>query len=866
MKKLVIAIFTIMFTALLGTAVNAQNASLELSWISGSWNPLPGPTQGPSVANQTQTFQNDVLNNSNFSAYTPAITVTTKLRNQNFTGYNYAGSQGTVTTGLSFGTSKSEWDDPLVLTQGPRKSNLYDLLGANVGANGPIATQFRSFTGEAPGTIDADFSQFGADGNGGVAIFSTVEPLRTLAGVDKAGRYAYGELVITFSQPVKDPVIHIASLGGSSWYQASVGAPWNISYFTAELEMVSTGVTSAKISGTDYLNVVGNNILNSAIRPNGASNPGGFDVKGNSTYGAASGSIQITGTVTELVYKVYMRGSTLSDYPFSFDAVGLLGATRNPFYGDYWSISYSFPKPVLQTVSGNVFIDKDIADGDINKSFTNPNDKTGAGCLNANLISGGVVVATMPVGANGEFLFQGVAPGTYTVQTSCVAGVVGQPMPATTLPLNYVRTGEFNGPGAGTDGSPNGISAAFTINAGDVRTNINFGIRANNCPDNIMFQNPPASSGYYGGFENAPVAANFFPTGTNLGNGPGRIYANTALAPANYSITTNPSTFSALLSSYNSLGGQNQMVVSPSANNQTAYYVIDSLGKNGAGFQTYLLSGTGSSFKGWFAKSTATDAVVKVKIYDADDAAKVFSDVDVTVTGTPGTWKYWDMPWTINYGTPGLPSTTKKVRIDIISVNGAPFSIDELCFTESAAGPILPITISEFAVNQSACTANLVWKTSNEINSDRFEVEVSTGNNPVYVSAGTIAASGNSTLTKTYQFNYPMQAGVVYYFRLKLIDNNGAFKYSDIRSTNCARGKGEITIAPNPVRDRFTISGMETGKNTVLVYASNGQLVKSLVITQTVENVSVSNLSPGLYTVKVTGESGNTVVKKLVKY
>ncbi|MFZ1785164.1 MAG: T9SS type A sorting domain-containing protein [Ferruginibacter sp.] len=864
MKKLVIAIITIMFTALFGTAVNAQNASLELSWISGSWNPGGGPTEGPSLANQVQTFQNDALNNSNFSAYSPPITVTTSLRNQNFTGYNYAGNQGTVTTGLSFGTSKSEWDDNQVLTQGPRKSNLYDLISANVGAHGPIAAQFKSFTGEAPGTIDPDFSQFGSDGNGGVAVFSTVEPLRTLAGVDKNGRYLYGELVITFSQAVKDPVIHIGSLGGSSWYQLSAGAPWNISYFSTELELVNTGVTSTKLSGTDYLNVVGNNILNSAARPNGASTTGDTDVKGFSTYGAASGSVQITGTVTELVYKVYMRGSSLSDYPFTFDAVSLLGSTRNPFYGDYWSISYSFKKPVLQIVSGNIFVDKDITDGDINKSFLNPNDKTNAGCLNANLISnpGGIVVKTVPVGDNGQYLFDNVAIGNYTVQISCVAGVVGQPQPTTTLPANWQRTGDFIGSGPGSDGNANGVSAPFSIVANQILTNVNFGIKAGACPNNILYQNPIAPSGYFGGFE---LAQNFFPLLVNLGNGPGAVYARTTLAPANYSILANAATFG--LSSYNALGGNGQMAVKPTANNETAYYLVDSLGKNAQGFQTFILSGSGSAFKGWFAKGTVDDAIVKVKIYDADDPAKIFVNTDVTLTGAPGTWTYWNMPWLVNYGTIGLPSLTKKVRFDIISVNGIPFSIDELCLTESAAGPIVPITISDFTANNSGCTANLVWKTSTESNSDRFEVEVSTGNGPGFGIAGTVLASGYSTETKTYQYSYPMQAGVVYYFRLKMIDKDGSFKYSDTRSLSCSKGKGGIVIAPNPViTDHFNISGMETGKNSVIMYAANGQMVRLLEVSQTAKDINVDGLPPGLYTVKVTSESGNTVVKKLIIY
>jgi hypothetical protein len=278
------------------------------------------------------------------------------------------------------------------------------------------------------------------------------------------------------------------------------------------------------------------------------------------------------------------------------------------------------------------------------------------------------------------------------------------------------------------------------------------------------------------------------------------------------------------------------------------------------------ISTTGANFKGWFAKAGNADAIVKIKIYDADDASKVFVDANVSVTGIAGNWVYFDKPWTVNYGTPGVSSLTKKVRLDIISVNGAPFSIDELCFTESNAGPTLPISLSEFTANKSACTANLVWKTSSEGNSDRFEVEVKGGVTAGFAPVGTVAAAGNSSTTKTYQFSYQMQTGVNYYFRIKMIDKDGSFTYSDTRTLNCSKFGGGIVIAPNPVVDIFNIRGMEDGKNLVTVYSASGQLVRSQIIAQNQGDVNIFNLAPGMYTVKITSEKGNTVVEKLIKY
>ncbi|MEP7236458.1 MAG: T9SS type A sorting domain-containing protein [Ferruginibacter sp.] len=847
------------------TKSEAQQGTLEFTSLSSNT-----VTTGPTISPVSAIFREDIQNltvNTHFKTNTPAITASFSFARQRFTSA-YASN---VSTGMTFGGGSSAAVGGA--TQVAASNPVFNALGATLlqpPQNGmfvssPTGTPVVNWQlggrgvgldpeGTQNGSDDDNFGNF--DYSFGTAIYTTVEPLKDSL---KDGRYYYGDLVIKFSRTVKDPVVHIAGLGGSYEY-INLAAQTVKSYFTTELELTNPGVTSTFMAGNEYFNVVSatNKILNSAPSPNG----GSYSVGAGTNYGAATGSVKINGTLDSLVYKVYVRGSVNSQFSFSALKANISGATRDPFNGDLFYMAISMNKPTQQ-ISGNVFIDKDVTDNDVNKSFGLGNERTNAnGQLYANLISGTTVVATMPIAANGTYLFDNVAVGTYTVQMSSTQGVVGQPKPATVIPLNWTRTAQFIGSGPGTDGAT-GTSRSFTIAASDILTNVNFGIKAGNCPDNILYTVPP-STNYFGGFE---LAQNFFPIGVNLANGPGRVYANTPLVSnTSYTVATSPDALDASLNAYAALGGSGQMVVKPTATNQVAYYLVDSLGKNGAGFQTYLLSGSGSSFKGWFAKSTAADAVVKIKIYDADDPTKVFADVNVSVTGAPGNWIYWNQPWTVNYGTPPLPSTTKKVRLDIISENGAPFSIDELCFTENAAGPVLPIGLSDFTATKSDCTANLVWKTSTESNSDRFEVEVKTNNNSVYSIAGIVAASGYSSASKTYQYSYPMQPGVVYYFRLKMIDKDGTFIYSDTRSASCSKGRAGIVIAPNPVKTSFTITGMENGKNSIVVYASNGQLVKTQVIAQNQGEVNVSYLAPGMYTVKVTSENGNTVVEKLIKY
>ncbi len=854
----------------------AQQGTLEFTSLSSNI-----VTTGPSTAPVVATFREDIQNltvNTHFKTNTPPLTATFSFARQRFTSA-YASN---VSTGMTFGTGSTAAVGGN--TQVALANPLYYALGGNLiqpPQNGmfvssPTGTPVLNWQlggrgvgldpeGTQNGSDDDNFGSF--DYNWGTAIYTTVEPLKDSL---KDGRYYYGDLVIKFSRKVKDVVVHFGGLGGSYEY-VNLANQTIKSYFTTELELANTGQTSTFMAGNEYFNVVSatNKILNSAPFPNG----GSYSVGAGTNYGAASGSVRVNGApLDSLVYRVYVRGSANSQFSFSALQAVIAGATRNPFNGDLFYVAISMNK--TQQISGNVFIDPETIDNNINQSFGNPNTRTDAGgFLYANLISGGIVIATVPISVNGDYLFDNVSVGSYTVQLSSNQGVVGGAQPGTALLANWTNTGEFIGAGAGTDGNINGISSLITINSSDIVTNVNFGIKAGPCPANILYQSQIPVSGYFGGFEVTPVASNFYPNGVGVvhADGKARIYSNTTLPAANYSVTTNPNLFNNALSSYLALGGQRQMSINPSANNQTVYYLVDSAGKTTSGFQIKYKFGPVNpyNFSGWFAKSTAADAVVKIRIYDADSTSKVFKDITYTLTGAPGTWVYWSALWKVDYGTPYTPgdlSQTKKIRFDIISVNGAPFSIDELCFPEPILGPPLPITMSDFTVNKTDCSANLVWKTSTESNSDRFEVEVSTSANPVYTVAGIVLASGSSSTNKTYQFSYPMQQGVVYYFRIKMIDKDGSFTYSDFRSSSCTKGKGDIVIVPNPVKTTFHISGMENGKNTIIVYASNGQLVKSQTIAQNQGDVNISYLAPGMYMVKITSEAGNTVVSKLIKY
>jgi hypothetical protein len=158
------------------------------------------------------------------------------------------------------------------------------------------------------------------------------------------------------------------------------------------------------------------------------------------------------------------------------------------------TVSVPFTAAATITLNGTVV-------NDVN-GLTNSNvDGTGIGSpsgtqLYANLISGGLVTATVPVNADGTYSFTSVVPNTtYTVQVSTNQGTVGVAAPAIALPTNWVSAGEDCCDNVGSDGT---VDGTVTVVAGASNvTNINFGIE----------QRPNA------GTATAPLQAN--PGGTN---------------------------------------------------------------------------------------------------------------------------------------------------------------------------------------------------------------------------------------------------------------------------------------------------------------------------------------------------------------
>ncbi len=159
---------------------------------------------------------------------------------------------------------------------------------------------------------------------------------------------------------------------------------------------------------------------------------------------------------------------------------------------------------------------------------------------------------------------------------------------------------------------------------------------------------------------------------------------------------------------------------------------------------------------------------------------------------------------------------------------------------------VVPIKLSSFTCVANGNNAVLNWQSAEETNASKYMVEYSSDGTS-FKSIATIFAKGSNS---QYNYNHFNVSGTAFY-RLKMMDKDGSFSYSEIRVVKF-NGKAGITIAPNPANDVIHLYTKNSNKiKSVQVFSVEGKLLQSINGYQTGQGVTISNLSRGIYNVKV---------------
>ena len=155
---------------------------------------------------------------------------------------------------------------------------------------------------------------------------------------------------------------------------------------------------------------------------------------------------------------------------------------------------------------------------------------------------------------------------------------------------------------------------------------------------------------------------------------------------------------------------------------------------------------------------------------------------------------------------------------------------------ETDIDAVLPVELSSFTVNaHDGDNAVLEWETETEVNNYGFEIErrIGSENNNSWEKIGFVQGYGNSNSPKFYSFNNQiLSGGNSLTYRLKQLDINGQFEYSDIVEVNIQPNDYLVNQNyPNPFNPTTMISYKIPQKSDVSlkVYNLLGKAVETLV-------------------------------------
>lgn len=175
----------------------------------------------------------------------------------------------------------------------------------------------------------------------------------------------------------------------------------------------------------------------------------------------------------------------------------------------------------------------------------------------------------------------------------------------------------------------------------------------------------------------------------------------------------------------------------------------------------------------------------------------------------------------------------------------------------------LPIRLESFTGSWQGAEVLLNWLVSEETNLSHYEVEMSR-DGIHYSTIRNITANNN----RSYSFKYGMPPNGLNYYRLKMIDNDGKYAYSNVIAINVYNLLNNLQVSPNPFHNKLQVQ-VEASKrtNTVLILTDLGGkiLQKQHAVFNQGTNIIVLGqlgaLIKGTYLLQIVNDEMNKTVK-----
>ncbi len=180
----------------------------------------------------------------------------------------------------------------------------------------------------------------------------------------------------------------------------------------------------------------------------------------------------------------------------------------------------------------------------------------------------------------------------------------------------------------------------------------------------------------------------------------------------------------------------------------------------------------------------------------------------------------------------------KSLRVTALATE--PVSIPEAVF--------LPVELESFTAKATEEGIDIQWTTASELNNAYFLLEHSS-DAIFYQTLDQFDGAGTVNTPQTYSFMHLTPSKGWNYYRLKQVDFDGTYTYSDIIPMQWNSEQERITLFPNPSSEEVTIKGL-LGTARIIILDIQGRIIMQKNLGQQ-DRLDISTLDQGLYLIRI---------------
>jgi hypothetical protein len=178
-------------------------------------------------------------------------------------------------------------------------------------------------------------------------------------------------------------------------------------------------------------------------------------------------------------------------------------------------------------------------------------------------------------------------------------------------------------------------------------------------------------------------------------------------------------------------------------------------------------------------------------------------------------------------------------------------------YVSSAGAVVLPLDMISFTAQRTGTSAQLNWTTANSVNVRGFEVQRSTDGNNYTVQGFVNAGAANH-----FEFSQPLAGAGNYFYRLRIVDLDGRFKYSPVRIL-IMNSRQPVQVYPNPVLSAVHIATAFESFNYRLMDAQSRVIMTGRSLNSGVD-LNMTGMASGMYFIEIE-TAGDKTVEKIIK-